>query len=354
MPPLDVNVFHIGWICALSKEMAAAMAMLDEEYDMVAQQDVQDDNCYVLGRIHQHNVVVACMPEGVDGLVPAANVAKDMARTFPALRIGLMVGTGGGIPNLSKGVDVRLGDIVVSKPVKSWGGVIQYDKRKALEGGKVELKGQLNQPPSVLLKTLTMLSARHAMRPSKVSAFMSDALERNPMMKESGFEMPADPDCFHCGVCGQDIESFDVECGKHHAKRKQRRSTTPAIHYGVIASGNQVVKAATLRDQLRDEFYALCVEMEAAGLMNEFPCLVIRGICNYADSHKNDTWHSYAALAAAAFAKELLFYVSPAEAGQEKVIHQVIGKSLISPYTTFKVYQMATRSCLHGSRAEDI
>ena len=50
----------------------------------------------------------------------------------------------------------------------------------------------------------------------------------------------------------------------------------------------------------------LCVEMEAAGLMNNFPCVVIRGICDYADSHKNADWQEHAAAVAAAFAKELL------------------------------------------------
>jgi nucleoside phosphorylase len=326
MPTLTVTDFYIGWICALSKEMTAAIAMLDEEYEMIARQDVQDNNCYLLGRIHQHNVVIACMPEGVDGLVSAATVAKDMARTFPALRIGLMVGIGGGIPNLSKGIDIRLGDVVVSKPVKSWGGVVQYDKGKAKEEGKFKVKGQLNQPPNLLLKTLTLLSAHHAMRPSKISTYMNDAIERNPMIKESGFTFPVESDRFYCSTCNQDMESLADKCKGFHTKRKQRKNNDPVIHYGIIASGNQVVKDAAVRDRLRDEFNALCVEMEAAGLMNEFPCLVIRGICDYADSHKSDAWHSYAAMAAAAFAKELLLHVSPAQASQEKPILQVIGK----------------------------
>ena len=130
MPTLTVADYHIGWICALNKELTAAMAMLDEEHEMIAGQDPQDHNSYVLGRIHQHNVVIACMPEGVDGLVPAATVAKDMARTFPALRVGLMVGIGGGIPNLSKGIDIRLGDIVVSKPEKTWGASCSMTRAK--------------------------------------------------------------------------------------------------------------------------------------------------------------------------------------------------------------------------------
>ena len=46
--------------------------------------------------------------------------------------------------------------------------------------------------------------------------------------------------------------------------------------------------------------------MEAAGLMNDFPCLVIWGICDYADSHKNKRWQNYAVATAAVYAKELL------------------------------------------------
>jgi nucleoside phosphorylase len=46
--------------------------------------------------------------------------------------------------------------------------------------------------------------------------------------------------------------------------------------------------------------------MEGAGIVNSFPCLVIRGICDYADSHKNKIWQKYAAAVAAAYAKLLL------------------------------------------------
>lgn len=90
MTTLTAQDYRVGWICALHNELTAAMAMLDEEHDMLAQQDAQDRNSYVLGRIHKHHVVIATLPEGVDGLVPAASVARDMVRTFPALRIGLI------------------------------------------------------------------------------------------------------------------------------------------------------------------------------------------------------------------------------------------------------------------------
>jgi nucleoside phosphorylase len=83
------------------------------------------------------------------------------------------------------------------------------------------------------------------------------------------------------------------------------------VHYGVIASANSVMKNARDRDHYAKDpaLNVLCFEMEAGGLMNNFPCLVIRGICDYSDSHKNDEWHKYAALTAAAYARELLHVV---------------------------------------------
>jgi hypothetical protein len=44
----------------------------------------------------------------------------------------------------------------------------------------------------------------------------------------------------------------------------------------------------------------------AAGVDANRRCLVIRGISDYADSHKSDVWRSHAAGKAAAFARELL------------------------------------------------
>jgi nucleoside phosphorylase len=101
----------------------------------------------------------------------------------------------------------------------------------------------------------------------------------------------------------------------------------PAIHYGLIASANQVMKDATVRDALTEEKGVLCFEMEAAGLMNHFPCLVIRGICDYADSHKNKQWQGYAAMTAAAYAKELLQRILPSRVEYEKKITETLKSS---------------------------
>ncbi|KAJ4253429.1 hypothetical protein NW762_010587 [Fusarium torreyae] len=95
----------------------------------------------------------------------------------------------------------------------------------------------------------------------------------------------------------------------------KRKTREMRVHYGLIASGSQVIKDATFRDEINSHLggNVRCFEMEAAGLMNNFPCLVIRGICDYADSYKNKDWQEHAAIVAAAFAKDLLQYVQPSD-----------------------------------------
>jgi hypothetical protein len=135
MPPLPIEEYQVGWVYAPPKELTAARAILDEEHEQYKSQIPHDNNNYVLGRIHGHNMVTACVPAGVDGTASAATVANNMLRIFHAIRFGLMVGIGGGIPDSNKGVDIRLGDMVVSQPDGTHGGVVQYDLRKNLGDG---------------------------------------------------------------------------------------------------------------------------------------------------------------------------------------------------------------------------
>ncbi|KAM3490128.1 hypothetical protein MY3957_006603 [Beauveria namnaoensis] len=95
--------------------------------------------------------------------------------------------------------------------------------------------------------------------------------------------------------------------------RPKRKSTLPAIHYGVILSGNSLVKDAEQRDTIARTTMqdCICYEMEAAAIVSQLPCLVIRGICDYADSHKNDVWQPYAAATAAAYARILICNLDP-------------------------------------------
>jgi nucleoside phosphorylase len=107
----------------------------------------------------------------------------------------------------------------------------------------------------------------------------------------------------------------------------------PTIHYGLIASANQLMKSAEIRDSLAKEAGVLCFEMEAAGLQDLFPCLVIRGICDYSDTHRNDQWHGYAAMSAAAYAKDLLNCIPHSKVEAERKIRDILSSSKFYPQT---------------------
>ena len=114
------NDYTVGWICALEVELAASQAMLDREHPDLLQAE-NDTNTYTLGRIGRHNVVLACLPSGTTGISAAAIVARDLLRSFPRVRFGLMVGVGGGAPSNDPRQDIRLGDVVVSTPKGNYG-----------------------------------------------------------------------------------------------------------------------------------------------------------------------------------------------------------------------------------------
>jgi nucleoside phosphorylase len=304
--PLKNQEYTVGWICALPLEMAAARAMLDELHGRPREQHKQDQNTYYLGSIGKHNIAIACLPAGVYGITSAATVATQMLSSFESIRIGLMVGIGGGVP--TQGCDIRLGDVVVSKPGKTSGGVVQYDFGKTTKEGQFIRTSLLNKPPQILLNAIASLEAEHMVEESKIPRFLSEMLVKYPKM-QADFSYQGAPndrlyqaDYDHIGD-GNTCESCDAS---KVIDRPHRSTNAPSIYYGVIASGNQVIKHGVTRDRLRGELDIMCFEMEAAGLMDNFPCIVIRGICDYADSHKNKHWQQYAAATAAAYAKEIL------------------------------------------------
>jgi nucleoside phosphorylase len=256
-----------------------------------------------------------------------------MTSSFPNIKVGLMVGIGAGIARPKQKRDIRLGDIAVSFPQGQSGGVLQYDLGKirvSQDQGHLartfERVGSLNSPPVALLKALALLQAEVEMEGSKVSCFLEGMLERYPRMAKN------EPDQPGYVYQGQDndklfeasyIHSNGMGCDECDPTRTIPRATrldpdVPEVHYGVIASGNKLVKDAAERDMILDATgeECICLEMEAAGLMNSFPCLVIRGICDYADSHKNDRWQKYAAATAAAYAKEFLGFVDNQDLAQ--------------------------------------
>lgn len=293
--------YTVGWICALPIELAAAQVMLDEKHGRL----LDDDAIYTLGRIHHFNVVIASLPAGQTGTVPAASVAEKMVAAFKSIRIVLMVGIGGGVP--APGADIRLGDVVISTPLGAHGGVVQYDFGKTTPRG-FERTGFLNTPPRILLNAVTNLRANHLRGQCGMPGYL-DKFDALPQFSRE----TAGPDLLFRAEYDHQGTTCE-QCSKDELVPRKPRSEWGTVHYGTIASGNRVMRSGSQRDLVSAELDGvLCFEMEAAGLMNNFPCLVIRGICDYADSHKNKTWQGYAAGAAAACAKEVLSVIPPEE-----------------------------------------
>jgi nucleoside phosphorylase len=281
--------------------------MLDEEHE-VLERDDNDENLYTLGSVAGHNVVIVCLPSGRIGNNPAAAVAMQMRWTFKKIKIGLMVGVGGGVPSAEE--DIRLGDVVVSQPHQTFGGVVQFDAGKTTPNG-FERIGSLNAPPQILLGAVAMVEAdeergRGKLTENVLKIGRNSRFQRNKAGADVLFKATYDHEGgLTCDKCNAD---------RQEARQPRDSKEEVVVHYGTIASGNQIMENAAERDKISAKLGGvLCFEMEAAGLMNNFPCLVIRGICDYADSHKNKKWQRYAAATAAAYGKSLLSKIPPVD-----------------------------------------
>ncbi|VUC27492.1 unnamed protein product [Clonostachys rosea] len=291
--------YTVGWICALPIELAAAKSMLDQVHKPLPPLP-DDSNTYTLGNIGLHNIVLACLPLDYYGTNNAAIVAANMCRTYPSIDKRFMVGIGGGLPTTSN--DVRLGDIVVGTEV------IQFDFGKQISLNNFKRTAMPTRPPQLLLTAVSSLKAIHEAKQTRVPSLLSDMIRRHPAM--CGYSRPDRPDhLFRSTYIHGSRDSCDYCDPSQEMIRDARVNATPLIHYGKVGSANMVVKDSKTRDRLSEELGILCVEMEAAGLMDGFPCLVIRGICDYADSHKSKQWQRYSAATAAAYAKELLLEI---------------------------------------------
>ncbi|KAK8038807.1 hypothetical protein PG993_007218, partial [Apiospora rasikravindrae] len=331
MPQQLANeAYTVGWICAIYTEHVAARAFLDEEHESPEYSAQHDNNSYTLGRMGKHNVVIAVLPDGEYGTTSAATVARDMLHSFPNVRIGLMVGIGGGAPSAKN--DIRLGDVVVSAPRDGRGGVFQYDFGKTIQDQTFRETGFLAQPPTVLRTAISGIKARYESDGHTIQEAIDTALQSKPKLRKR-YRRPDDSTDHLYRTDVTHPVNNDASCITLYSAdtsalilRQERDDDddNPAVHYGLIASANQLMKDAVLRDKLAQGKDVLCFEMEAAGLMNHFPCLVIRGICDYADTHKNKEWQGYAAMTAAAYAKDILKLIAPNKVETEQRLSEVL------------------------------
>ena len=324
LPQYNNQDYTVGWLCALpSSEMPAAKKMLDKQHESPVNVNEDDENAYEFGEIAGHNVVIACMPPHRPGNLSAQKLVQPLKRSFPKMKLHLFVGIGGGIPRnpprRNPNEDIHLGDVVVGWAEQSGvPAVVQYDHARQYVHERGELLGMLDKPNRRLLNALSPIISDRVEGQTKFDEHLQRLVGLEEDFQHPGIENDVlfEAGCDHVKIEPGLLERGDPYCsycdrGKV-VDRPQRKDTRPQFHLGTILSGEKVMQDPWERDRLSKLHYdAMCIEMEAAGVIEDTHCLIIRGIADYADSHKFGLFHNYAAATAAAFAREILHKIRP-------------------------------------------
>jgi nucleoside phosphorylase len=338
MRPEFRDGFEIAIICALPLEADAMEALFDENYDTMGQiyrKQPGDANSYTTGRIGQHNIVLCYMPGMGKG--SAASVASSLRVSYTGIKLALVVGICGGVPFPQRNTTIFLGDVIISDSV------IEYDFGRQYPHGfrrKSDLKDTLGRPTREIRTFLAGLKTRR-MR-NTLQERLSLYLKELQMHTQSGWHYPGIGEdvlfetsyrhkhyqrllTANC-LCNHDTSIIDTICDKAlksdcrelGCEGKQVRrdrlcadSPIPVVHIGTIASADTVMKSGEHRDKLAEMEGIIGLEMEGAGVWDNIPCVIIKGVCDYADSHKNKIWQNYAAATAASCTKTFLDYWLP-------------------------------------------
>ncbi|KAL2816621.1 nucleoside phosphorylase domain-containing protein [Aspergillus cavernicola] len=318
MRPSDRTGFQIVIICALRVELDAVEAVFDEFWDEDEDRfhygkGPRDDNVYLFGRINHHPVVLAYMP-GL-GKQSSATVAANCLTSFPNIQLGLVVGVCGGVPQAG-GKDIFLGDIIISTGVIQFDSGVQFDGQLVARSDTLEDNlGRPNREIRSFLHQLQCWRSRTKLQ-QRVSTYISEICEKDNF--DSWRCPPLEDDkLYEAQYCHQKhgemqkeaiyLSCNQLQCDAHELICRQRTNAqTPEIHFGRIASGDRVMKSGIHRDKIARETNVLAFEMEGAGVWDNFPTIIIKGVCDYADSHKNKDWQKYASVTAAASVKAVL------------------------------------------------
>ncbi|RPA81056.1 purine and uridine phosphorylase [Ascobolus immersus RN42] len=303
--------YTVALICPLPEERLAAEMMLDgEDHGREQERASNDRNVYTLGKIQGHMVVIVGLPSGEKGMASTVTVAGELGSSFPNIRFGILVGIGGGIPGAQAEnpvPDIRLGDVVVADPegdLEGGPGIMQHDLGKMTDTGFVPIRVNYDNFPRILRSAVGKLKTCETAQLHDL--YIEPKLRMRIQKTRNKFSRPA---------ASTDILMMEGKEVVRAARQEpgQQIDLNPEIHFGTIASGSQVIGSEKDRDVIRARNSAvLCIEMEGAALLQcSYPYLVIRGVSDYCDSRKNDTWKYYAAIAAAACATKLLSFVHP-------------------------------------------
>ena len=305
---LNHHDYTVALIAVLPIEAEAALGVLDKRHEGHFESERGDDYIYVGGEVNGHNVVVATNPAGQNyGVGSAAALASQIKARFPNIWFALLVGVAAGLPNLSprdpsKYRDIRLGDVLVSIPDKDGSGIVHYDLGRHTEEGFLP-NGRAAESPTIVraaIGNIHLIQKSSFRTGSQLAGHLADL---QSSLGEHKFMCPSqDGDHLHVS---RDADSASTASSQILRQPREELERTK-VWYGNIGSGNSVVRNAKRRDELRNRYDLIGLEMEAAGVANILPVGVIRGVCDYGDAQKGKEWQPYAAAVAAVYAKGIL------------------------------------------------
>ncbi|KAJ3496400.1 hypothetical protein NLG97_g2685 [Lecanicillium saksenae] len=302
---LNPDDYSVAWIAPLEIEAQAALQLLDHRHLGRFPVSRGNDYVYHAGSMGGHNIVIVTLPAGQEyGTGSAAALASQVKMFFPNLWFGLLVGVAAGLPTFacSPERDIRLGDVLVGLPDGESAGIVAYELGKETEEGFQLLRDGRTQ-------AMTEPIVRSAISSVKLRNDMETFLLYYNRIRHNQHAAGTfcDP-----GQGNDNLSLTDDDGLERIADRPPRPDgERTRVWYGVIGSGDKLIKNAQKRNELRDKYGIIGLEMEASGTMNRIPVGVIRGVCDYGDRHKNKLWQPYAAAMAASYARALLDEIPP-------------------------------------------
>ncbi|KAM0520541.1 hypothetical protein ACHAPE_002935 [Trichoderma viride] len=327
--------FEIAIVCGLPLEYDAVSLVSDE----VWKEDIENNDCKT-GRIGEHNVVLALLPSM--GKASAASTAASIRSSYCHVRLCFLVGVCGGVSQTGN-KEILLGDVVVGKAIVSYDFGRQYPDGFALKDG---IESNTAKPDRHIRKQLAIFETSNGrLRLQEEIANFLDKLQAKATQQGCGakYSYPgADEDrlfkpeyrhkhrispsciCSTCEkgsdpVCEDAVKSscHDLGCEEQYlvprTRLKRKKAENPAIHIGIVGSGDRVIKSGEHRDSIAEPKGIIAFEMEGAGIMEEIPCVLVKGVCDYADCHKSKKWQDFAAATAASALQAILEYLPPAK-----------------------------------------
>ncbi|KAM0473872.1 hypothetical protein ACHAPX_007920 [Trichoderma viride] len=348
--PASRDEFEVALVCSLPLEYDAVSLLFDQFWDENGDpygRAIGDPNTYTTGRFGKFDVVLVLLPN--TGKVSAASATASLRSSYPGLRLVILTGICGAVPNSDNGDEILLGDVIISKTV------VQFDYGRQYPDNfvaKDTTGDSLGRPDKNIRNLVAILETDHErermeQRAAVLLKQIQDPAAKKPRrLKAATYQYPGaasdklfKPDYRHkhhlspqclCEKCHEYSDPVCEEsrklacdvlgCDDKLIIRRQRLETLhqleqqgqgkeaqiPSVFIGRFGSSDHKLQSGEHRDWSAKRYGTLAFEMEGAGVWDELPCIIVKGVCNYADSHPNNHWQNFAAATAASVAKSLV------------------------------------------------